>query len=328
LACCINSPLYELAFFLKNIIDKSLKKEFSHINNSFKFVKKLNLFDLENGVISKLKFDIPLYYRYVDDIILAIPKNQINETLDTFNSYHDRITFTCDRNYEGSINFLDVTVSVEEGQIKFNNYKKPTNSGRYLSFHSNHPLEHKKGVIISLLDRILFLAHPEFHNKNIEMMIITLFDNGYPLNLIFNTINKRIKCLSRRKKVYNNSSQNSDNDNSINKYFTVPYIKNISEKFKSNSIIKTDKDKLDKMEQCNVVYKINCLNCESSYVGQTKRKIKTRLKEHKSSTSNSNTVHNVVAQHQINLNHKFNWDNIEILDTEPFFQKRFTSEMI
>ncbi|KYN12115.1 hypothetical protein ALC57_15729, partial [Trachymyrmex cornetzi] len=243
------------------------------------------------------------------------------------------------------INFLDVTAYVKEGQIRFNNYKKPMNSGRYLSFHSNHPIEHKKGVIIGLFDRILFLAHPEFHNKNIELMISTLLDNGYPLDLIFNTINKRIKCLAKRKNVYDNNFQNSDNDNSINTYFTVPYIKNISKKFKSiteknnfkiaykpmnklNSIIKTGKDKLDKMEQCNEVYKINCLNCESSYVGQTKRKIKTRLKEHKSSTSNSNTVHNVVAQHQIKYEHKFNWDNIEILDTEPFFQKRFTSEMI
>ncbi|KYN11355.1 hypothetical protein ALC57_16496 [Trachymyrmex cornetzi] len=167
--------------------------------------------------------------------------------------------------------------------------------------------------------------------------ILDIVSNGYPLDLIFNTINNRIKCLARRKNLYENNSQNSNNDNSINTYFTVPYIKNISEKFRSiteknnfkiaykpmnklNSIIKTGKDKLDIMEQCNVVYKINCLNCESSYVGQTKRKIKTRLKEHKSSTSNSNTVHNV-AQHQIKFYHKFNWDNIEILTQNLFFKK-------
>ncbi|KYN10994.1 hypothetical protein ALC57_16846 [Trachymyrmex cornetzi] len=39
---CINSPLYSLASFIKNIIDKSLKKEFSHIKNSFDFVNKIN----------------------------------------------------------------------------------------------------------------------------------------------------------------------------------------------------------------------------------------------------------------------------------------------
>jgi len=35
------------------------------------------------------------------------------------------------------------------------------------------------------------------------------------------------------------------------------------------------------MEQCDVLYKISCLNCDSSYIGQIKRKVKTRIKEHK-----------------------------------------------
>ncbi|KAG5321416.1 MOS1T transposase, partial [Pseudoatta argentina] len=48
-----------------------------------------------------------------------------------------------------------------------------------------------------------------------------------------------------------------------------------------NSIIKSDKDRLERMEQCNVVYKIRCLDCDSSYVGQTKRKVKTRINKHK-----------------------------------------------
>ncbi|KAG5329092.1 COX1 oxidase, partial [Acromyrmex heyeri] len=49
------------------------------------------------------------------------------------------------------------------GSIIFDIYKKPTNSGRYLNYFSNHPLVHKRGVIIGQLDRILFLSHPKFH---------------------------------------------------------------------------------------------------------------------------------------------------------------------
>ena len=48
---------------------------------------------------------------------------------------------------------------------------------------------------------------------------------------------------------------------------------------KLNTIIKTGKDPLLKDDHCGVVYKINCLNWESSYVGQTKTKLKTRIKE-------------------------------------------------
>ena len=69
-----------------------------------------------------------------------------------------------------------------------------------------------------------------------------------------------------------------------------------------NSIIKSGKDRLERMEQCNVVYKISCLDCDSSYVSQTKRKIKTRINEHKTNIKKLNSAHNVVNDGNINLN--------------------------
>ena len=73
------------------------------------------------------------------------------------------------------------------------NYKKSTNFERYLNFFSNHPVEHKRGVVIGLLDRILFLSHPKFHENNIIALIKTLQQNGYPAKFLFKTINNRIK---------------------------------------------------------------------------------------------------------------------------------------
>jgi len=48
-----------------------------------------------------------------------------------------------------------------------------------------------------------------------------------------------------------------------------------------NNFIKTGKDKIKKEEHSNIVYKINYHDCNYSYVGQTKRKLRTCLKEHK-----------------------------------------------
>jgi len=77
------------------------------------------------------------------------------------------------------------------------------------------------------------------------------------------------------------------------KFFTVPYINTISNQFKTTAkknnfkiaykpinsrFIKLGKDRLyniEKMEQCDVLYKISCLNCDFFYVSQIKRKIKT-----------------------------------------------------
>ncbi|KAG5326430.1 CP9E2 protein, partial [Pseudoatta argentina] len=85
---------------------------------------------------------------------------------------------------------------------------------------------------------------------------------------------------------------------------------------------------LPKDDQCGVVYKINCLNWESSYVGQTKRKLKTRIKKHKADTKKSFSENSVVSRHHLNEMHELDWDNIRILDTEQSLMKRRISEMI
>jgi len=49
---------------------------------------------------------------------------------------------------------------------------------------------------------------------------------------------------------------------------------------KMNRIIKIHKDQIEHDYKNNIVYKIYCQNCDASYVGQTKRQLKTRIKEH------------------------------------------------
>jgi len=51
-----------------------------------------------------------------------------------------------------------------------------------------------------------------------------------------------------------------------------------------NIFIKADKDKIDRSSRCNVVYRIDCQDCEASYVGQTKRRL-TELKNIKTTST-------------------------------------------
>jgi len=80
------------------------------------------------------------------------------------------------------------------------------------------------------------------------------------------------------------------------KFFTIPYVKSISENFLSitinyklaysisnilKSLITRRKDQLDSLTNHNVIYNIKFfVKTEASYIGQTKRKLKTRLNEH------------------------------------------------
>ena len=91
-----------------------------------------------------------------------------------------------------------------------------------------------------------------------------------------------------------------------------------------SSIIKLGKDITEKWDRTNVVYQFACKSCPASYVGETKRTVKTRIKEHQ----NNNNPDAVVFQHMSEHSHEFDWDNTKILDYEYHYYKRLVSEMI
>lgn len=131
--------------------------------------------DLENEILSIFDFDIPFFYRYVDDIIMAISASKTDIVYKKFNFIYCRLQFTLINGYR-KINFLDTTIIIENNKIKFDLYHKPTFSGRYLNFWSQHPLTHKKGLIFSLLDRVLLISHPDYHAKNLESVVRILLE--------------------------------------------------------------------------------------------------------------------------------------------------------
>ena len=92
--------------------------------------------------------------------------------------------------------------------------------------------------------------------------------------------------------------------------------------------IKRGKDELERMSSNNIVYKLNCADCPSSYVGQTKRQLKTRVNEHRADVRKRSGALSVISNHRINCNHDLKWDEVEILDREPSYSKRLTSEML
>ena len=305
-------------------------------------IADITLQDLEIRAIETLPFELPFYFRYVDDVVLAVPSHSLDTVLNTFNSLHPKIQFTLEEGTDNRLNFLDVTVMIRDNKIEFNWFHKPTFSGRYLNFESQHPLCHKIGTIIGLIDRAFLLSHPRFHQQNLNFAINILLDNGYPLNLIFQTLHNRLKKLTtlRVKK----SDKHVNNVDERKAFFNVPYLPQFSERFrlvirdqnvmtsytgmnKLRSFIKVHKDKLPLMSHQNVVYKISCNDCDASYVGQTKRLLKTRINEHRAHIRKNTAQQSVISNHRLQ-NHEFNWDDIEILDEERILNKRLLSEML
>jgi len=125
----------------------------------------------------------------------------------------------------------------------------------------------------------------------------------------------------------------------------LPYIRNISEKISSSidkneyltgyrilnkltGFIKRHKDVNELETNNNIVYKIFCNNCNASYVGQTKRQLKTRINEHIKNIASNESKHSVITKHILDKNHTFDWQNVKILDFDYNYFKRLIAEMI
>jgi len=308
-------------------------------------IADLILRNLETKAIEKLPFSMPIYFRYVDDILLAAPEDQLLNILETFNSFHKRLQFTLEKSSDNRINFLDVTIILDNQMILFDNYEKPTSTGRYINYHSQHPLAQKKSIICGLIDRIVLLSHPKFQEKNLTKAINTLLNNCYPLPFIFDTINRRLKTLWNRMIVEKGINADQNLQKKQKNYFTIPYVKSVSESFLPitkkygldiaftvpntlNIFIKRGKDRIEPQLQNDCVYKIECSNCDMTYVGQTKRRLCTRLKEHRADINKKSGLLSVVSNHRLENNHEMNWSETTILDIEPSYTKRIVSEMI
>jgi len=168
-------------------------------------------------------------------------------------------------------------------------------------------------------------------------MPLILLDNGYPLHMIFSIIKRRLFYRLR----HNLGNHNTSDPISLS-YFIIPFVSFIANKFvkyfknisfiklafacynKLNKFIKIHKDALPFYTRPNVVYKINCLDCVASYVGQTKRSLGIRVGEHRNHIRRSSTQPSVITDHRLSCNHKF--DSVKVLDKERNNKKRLISE--
>ncbi|XP_024892886.1 uncharacterized protein LOC112468084 [Temnothorax curvispinosus] len=299
--------------------------------------------DLETHCLQLLSFHISFFKRYVDDIFAIVPRSGIDELLRVFNSYHTRLKFTFEIEKNNSLSFLD-TIVIREGTVLLTNwYRKPTFSGRYINYFSNHPLKYKINTIRNLVDRAILLSDVRFHKSNLIEIKKILSNNCYPIKLINKYINIRLNELQTR---HNNNNRSSSNNvaQDPRKFITIPYIKGLSDGVgrtmrdaefrvlltipkRLDCIIKRGKDTLPNLKQTELIYEIDCANCNAAYIGQTKRHLETRVKEHFCDIRKNIDNHSVVSKHRLTHNHDFNWQQPKILYKERHFKKREISEM-
>ncbi|XP_062708964.1 uncharacterized protein LOC134288363 [Aedes albopictus] len=147
--------------------------------------------DLLESVTKKLKFNVRVLKKYVDDLFLVLPKPEVQNTLEAFNQYDNHLQFTIEMEKDGTLPFLDsLVVRHNDQSVTTKWYSKPISSGRLLNYHSFHPTTMKINVAMNFIKRVLQLTTDGQIEQQKNQIFQNLRRNDYPSSLINRMLNR------------------------------------------------------------------------------------------------------------------------------------------
>ena len=169
---------------------------------------------LNDSPLSMFIFD-QFWRRFIDDVLLIWTgtESQLKEFITFINTLHPTIKFTANYSFETcSVPFLDTIITIRNGEIVTDLYRKPTHSPQYLLPSSTHPPHCVKNIPFSLAYRIHRICSD---NSTFELRLAELkqmlLNRNYQLKIIEDafTRTRQISRIEAIKKVtYKKSSDN------------------------------------------------------------------------------------------------------------------------
>lgn len=310
--------------------------------------------DLLDSLLSTVQCELGLIIeiikKYVDDLFLVLPRQLVDQVLRIFNGIEPRIQFTCERERENMLPFLDMTIHRCEATHTFytNWYRKPISSGRLLNYRSLHPLNQKIGTVVGFIDRVMRLSDRRFFETNTEIIVQLLRDNDYPMKLINRLLHRYITTRANTTAtiVDQPTAATVTGELAIKRYFSLPYVPNVSERivrsvksimanveismksFKNVGRYFTKlKDPTPKLMESNVVYSIPCGDCVNGcYIGTTTQLLKARMNQHRNDVKNLKPDKSALAYHALTNDHVFKFDDVEVVARQNNYHKRMFLE--
>ncbi|KAL9986971.1 hypothetical protein ACROYT_G001201 [Oculina patagonica] len=249
--------------------------------------------------------EMPAFYkRYVDDTLSAMPDVETaSEFLITLNNSHPSINFTMELEENGRLPFLGMDIIRNGCHLDMKVYRKPTDTGLLLHYHSHVAVRYKRSLLNTMLNRAFKLSSSwKLFHQECERLKVTFSRLRYPDELVQSTIRQFIESkVSEGAPTQQNDLEKQDpirivlpfqdqkSANSVRRQLGDLSRKikvDISPVYTSRKIkdeIKVREDKPPLVNQQCVVYNFQCNLCDAGYVGYTCRHLHQRIEEHKGS---------------------------------------------
>jgi Reverse transcriptase (RNA-dependent DNA polymerase)/GIY-YIG catalytic domain len=302
--------------------------------------------DYEVGWMKDDELKPEIYKRYVDDGFGVWKKGREKFEIfkDKINTMHDNIKWTFEEMKDGKLPFLDCEVMLKEGKLTTKVYRKPTHSGAYIDYRSNHSMNTKHGIIRILTKRAKEYCEKE-EDLSDELVRINkeFMMNGYPREEVKKVIKGEMEKSKPKKKVTWEDEDKAVKEGKKKRWIVVNRMTNISGKIrrvcqkfgikviekptrKIEQILTKKKEK--EKDPVGVIYEIRCKTCGECYIGETGRRLSVRINEHKRDCKNKKTDKSSVAEHQVKYDHEIEWEEVRVLGLEKNKVKRKLKEAI
>ena len=256
--------------------------------------------EFENGNIKQ-------YFRYVDDIVCLVKTKYKNKLLKKLNSYDSGLQFTMETMTESKLIFLDTVIVNTNGKLDLEMHRKPAASENLINFKSS--VSPKSYKISSLVGEIHRCNHttstPEALERALETTKQIFIKNQFPKKLIDQKI---FEVKSRDFRPSDSKARRLEelNDETTEKYtLSLPFtsfrcavinrkLVEILSLFTPNFKLRTTfstiklesitsprlKPKKPLLLTTHCIYEFEC-PCQKTYIGETKRILWERIKEHR-----------------------------------------------
>jgi hypothetical protein len=270
---------------------------------------------IEKKALATYKQPLPFWFRYVDDTITALPARKIKAFHKHLNKQNKHIQFTLEIEKDGKIPFLDCLVSRDNNRLRTTVYRKPTNTDRLLDQSSYNPTSHKATTIKTLTRRAQLICDSADSLRTENEHLKSMFHKNNYSDKFIHTNTHRPR--NHRESLIDTSTPKA--------FISLPYIKGTSEIISRilqpydirvahkpistlRQILTKVKDRDNPNDRVGAVYKIECNDCEATYIGETGRSFNTRQGEHQKAVQKQDNRNNI-AMHYTKTGHSINWDS-------------------
>jgi len=285
-----------------------------------------------------LNISIKTFRRYVDD---SHSRFETQDDADKFmcilNSQDSSIEYTMEKQgNNGELSFLDVTVMNNgSGTYEFNVHRKKAITNVMIKPTSSVDINMIRSVFKGFLARAKRICSENYLKDEIQFLIDMFVENGHNREML--------EGIASTYEVGSRISVEDESTTDKPPTVKVPWIpvlgpklrkimkqRGVNTKFTSGrnleSLLCNHKTKLPSNSYAGV-YRVEC-GCSSVYIGETKKRVSVRMKEHQSDIFHGRWGNSGASKHAETCTDEFKWEEAKTLAVENNYKKRKIRESL